>query len=174
MAHQFTTSYTRDAIDLLHHYKKLGEQAIAQCPDEKLAVELDAQSNSMATIVKHLAGNMRSRWTDFLTTDGEKPDRMRDAEFEEPPETRAEIGAVWESGWTCVFDALEALQDELEGILRGAVVGLRDGTISTDGLDTFKLGYEFVRDEIGMRRDHLKRHAGHDDNVVIVKSAQSA
>ena len=72
------------------------------------------------------------------------------------------------------LDELEALQDELEGILRGAVVGLRDGTISTDGLDTFKLGYEFVRDEIGMRRDHLKRHAGHDDNVVIVKSAQSA
>ncbi len=72
------------------------------------------------------------------------------------------------------LDALEALQDELEAILRGAVIGLRDGTISTDGLDTFKLGYEFVRDEIGMRRDHLKRHAGHDDNVVIVKTAQSA
>jgi TRAP-type uncharacterized transport system substrate-binding protein len=72
------------------------------------------------------------------------------------------------------LDALEALQDELEGILRGAVIGLRDGTISSDGLDTFKLGYEFVRDEIGMRRDHLKRHAGHDDNVVIVKTAQSA
>ena len=72
------------------------------------------------------------------------------------------------------LDSLEALQDELEAILRGAVIGLRDGTISTDGLDTFKLGYEFVRDEIGMRRDHLKRHAGHDDNVVIVKTAQSA
>jgi TRAP-type uncharacterized transport system substrate-binding protein len=72
------------------------------------------------------------------------------------------------------LDSLEALQDELEEILRGAVIGLRDGTISTDGLDTFKLGYEFVRDEIGMRRDHLKRHAGHEDNVVIVKTAQSA
>ena len=72
------------------------------------------------------------------------------------------------------LDALEALQDELEGILRGAVIGLRDGTISSDGLDTFKLGYEFVRDEIGMRRDHLKRHAGADDNVVVVKTAQSA
>ncbi|MCP3369263.1 TAXI family TRAP transporter solute-binding subunit [Bradyrhizobium cajani] len=86
------------------------------------------------------------------------------------------------------LDQLECLQDELEGILRGAVVGLRDGTISTDGLDTFKLGYEFVRDEIGMRRDYLKRHAGeiekaardagpseHDDsNVVVVKTAQSA
>ncbi len=72
------------------------------------------------------------------------------------------------------LDALEALQDELEGILRGAVIGLRDGTISSDGLDTFKLGYEFVRDEIGMRRDYLKRHAGHEDKMVVVKSAQSA
>jgi TRAP-type uncharacterized transport system substrate-binding protein len=72
------------------------------------------------------------------------------------------------------MDALDKLQDELETILRGAVIGLRDGTISSDGLDTFKLGYELVRDEIGMRRESLKRHAGHDDNVVIVKSAQSA
>jgi TRAP-type uncharacterized transport system substrate-binding protein len=72
------------------------------------------------------------------------------------------------------MEALDALQDELEAILRGAVVGLRDGTISTDGLETFKLGYEFVRDEIGMRRESLKRRAGHDDNVVIVKTAQSA
>lgn len=86
------------------------------------------------------------------------------------------------------LDQLECLQDELEAILRGAVIGLRDGTISTDGLDTFKLGYEFVRDEIGMRRDYLKRHAGDaektvrdagaaqldDSKVVVVKTAQSA
>src|ERR1700730_10218194 len=72
------------------------------------------------------------------------------------------------------MDALDALQDELEAILRGVVVGLRDGTISSDGLETFKLGYEFVRDEIGMRRDSLKGHAGHEDNVVIVKSAHGA
>jgi TRAP-type uncharacterized transport system substrate-binding protein len=76
------------------------------------------------------------------------------------------------------LDALQALQDELEAILRGAVIGLRDGTISTDGLDTFKLGYEFVRDELALRRDSLKRHAGqedgHGDNVVMVKTAQSA
>jgi TRAP-type uncharacterized transport system substrate-binding protein len=72
------------------------------------------------------------------------------------------------------MDALDALQNELESILRGVVIGLRDGTISSDGLDTFKLGYEFVRDEIGLRRESLKRHAGHDDNVVIVKTAQSA
>jgi TRAP-type uncharacterized transport system substrate-binding protein len=72
------------------------------------------------------------------------------------------------------LDSLEGLQDELEAILRGAVIGLRDGTISTDGLETFKLGYEFVRDEIGMRRESLKRRAGHDDHVAIVKSVQSA
>jgi TRAP-type uncharacterized transport system substrate-binding protein len=72
------------------------------------------------------------------------------------------------------LDSLDALQDEFEGILRGAVIGLRDGTISSDGLDTFKLGYEFVRDELGMRRESLKRHAGHDDKVVVVKTAQSA
>jgi TRAP-type uncharacterized transport system substrate-binding protein len=72
------------------------------------------------------------------------------------------------------MDALDALQEELEQILRGVVIGLRDGTVSSDGLDTFKLGYEFVRDEIGMRRESLKRRAGHDDNVVVVKTAQSA
>ena len=73
------------------------------------------------------------------------------------------------------LDALDELQDELEGVLRGVVIGLRDGTISSDGLDTFKLGYEFVRDEIGMRRDHLKRHPPpQDDKVVAVKTAQSA
>jgi TRAP-type uncharacterized transport system substrate-binding protein len=76
------------------------------------------------------------------------------------------------------LDALDALQDELEGILRGVVIGLRDGTISSDGLDTFKLGYEFVRDEIGLRREHLKRHAAQDhaqdDKVVVVKTAHSA
>jgi TRAP-type uncharacterized transport system substrate-binding protein len=72
------------------------------------------------------------------------------------------------------LEALDALQDELEQVLRGVVVGLRDGVISSDGLETFKLGYEFVRDEIGMRRESLKRHGGHDDNVVVVKTAQSA
>jgi len=72
------------------------------------------------------------------------------------------------------MDALDSLQDELESVLRGVVIGLRDGTISSDGLDTFKLGYEFVRDEIGLRRESLKRQGGHDDNVVVVKTAQSA
>jgi len=112
MAHQFKTSYLKDSIDVFRYYKKLGERAMAQCPDDALFEALDAESNSIAIIVKHMAGNMRSRWTDFLTTDGEKPDRNRDTEFETPPKTRAELMELWERGWKHVFDALEPLNDE--------------------------------------------------------------
>jgi len=111
MAHQFTTSYTKDSLDLFRYYKKLGERAMAQCPDEGLFTALDAESNSIAIIVKHMAGNMRSRWTDFLTADGEKPDRHRDTEFETPPQNREELMALWEAGWKIVFAALEPLTD---------------------------------------------------------------
>jgi hypothetical protein len=111
MPHHFTTSYVKDSLDLLRYYKRLGERAMEQCPDEGLFTTLDAESNSIATIVKHLAGNMRSRWRDFLTTDGEKPDRHRDTEFEEPPKTRAELTALWETGWKHMFDAFEPLTE---------------------------------------------------------------
>jgi hypothetical protein len=111
MAHERTDSYLKDSIELFRYYKKLGENAIAQCPDSGLAALLDPESNSIAIIVKHLAGNMRSRWTDFLTTDGEKPNRNRDSEFEEPPKTRAGLLDSWDAGWKCVFSALEALSD---------------------------------------------------------------
>jgi uncharacterized damage-inducible protein DinB len=111
MTHQLTTSYLKDSIDLFRYYKKLAERAIEQCPDNGLFLALDAESNSIATIVKHMAGNMRSRWTNFLTTDGEKPDRNRDTEFEEPPKTRAELLAMWEQGWKYLFDALSQLSD---------------------------------------------------------------
>lgn len=111
MAHQLTTSYTKDALDLYRYYKRLGERAIEQCPDEGLFATLDAESNSIAIIVKHMAGNMRSRWTDFLTTDGEKPDRNRDTEFEAPPATRADLVAMWERGWKILFGGLEPLAD---------------------------------------------------------------
>jgi uncharacterized damage-inducible protein DinB len=111
MAHQLTASYLKDSLDLFRYYKKLAERAIEQCPDEGLFTILDTESNSIAIIVKHMAGNMRSRWTSFLTTDGEKPDRNRDSEFEEPPKTRAELLALWEQGWKYLFEALEPLTD---------------------------------------------------------------
>jgi len=111
MAHQFTTSYVEESLALFAQYKKLGEQAMAQVADGDLGRAIDAESNSIAIIVKHMAGNMRSRWTDFLTTDGEKPDRHRDTEFEVPPATREEMMKLWESGWDLVFTALRPLSD---------------------------------------------------------------
>ncbi len=112
MAHQFSTSYVKDSVGVFGYYKKLGEGAMAQCPDEGLFTTLDTESNSIAIIVKHLAGNMRSRWTDFLTTDGEKPDRNRDTEFEDAPKTRVALMEMWERGWKYVFDALAPLSDD--------------------------------------------------------------
>ena len=85
---------------------------MAQVADEQLFASLDAEANSIAIIVKHLAGNMRSRFTDFLTSDGEKPDRNRDSEFEEAASTRDELMRQWENGWAIVFGALEPLTDE--------------------------------------------------------------
>jgi uncharacterized protein DUF1572 len=111
MALEFTTSYLKDSISLFRYYKKLGDGALQQTPDEALLIALDGESNSIATIVKHMTGNMRSRWTDFLTTDGEKPDRHRDTEFEAPPKTRAELMALWEANWKLVFDALTPLTE---------------------------------------------------------------
>lgn len=102
--------FLEDALAVFRKYKKLGEGALAQLDDEEFFALIDAEANSIALIVKHLAGNMRSRWTDFLTTDGEKPDRDRDAEFRlEAETTRAEVFEWWEQGWQCVFDAVEPL-----------------------------------------------------------------
>src|SRR6204780_2349455 len=99
MALEFTPSYLADSITLLHYYKNLGERAMAQVSDAGLTTTLDAESNSIAIIVKHLTGNMRSRWTDFLTSDGEKSDRDRDSEFVDPATTREALIESWENGW---------------------------------------------------------------------------
>lgn len=112
MALQFTTSYLEDSLSLFRYYKGLAERAMNQLSDEQLTLVLDDEMNSIAVVVKHMAGNMRSRWTDFLTTDGEKPDRNRDTEFAEPPATREALMALWNEGWQKVFDALEPLSEE--------------------------------------------------------------
>lgn len=111
MALKFTTSYIEDALAIFRQYKTLGERAMQQVSDEQLFASLDDESNSIAIIVKHLTGNMRSRWTDFLTTDGEKPSRNRDGEFVDPPATRGALMREWEDGWACVFGAIETLTD---------------------------------------------------------------
>ena len=107
----FTTSYTEDARAIFHQYKKLADAAIAQVSDTNLYCTLDPETNSIAIVMKHMAGNMLSRWSDFLTTDGEKPTRDRDSEFEDPPATRAELLTLWERGWSCLFAALDPLTD---------------------------------------------------------------
>jgi uncharacterized damage-inducible protein DinB len=109
---QFTASYLEDSLTLFRYYKILSERAMAQVTDEQLAAVLDAEMNSIAQIVKHMAGNMRSRWTDFLTSDGEKPDRNRDSEFTDPPATRQALLALWEQGWQYLFSALEPLSEQ--------------------------------------------------------------
>src|SRR5580692_7414573 len=111
MALKFTTSYVEDSLDLFRYYKKLAERAMDQVTDDQLYAAPDAETNSIGIVVKHLAGNMRSRWTDFLTTDGEKPNRDRDTEFVNPPATREALLQAWEDGWGRVFQALEPLSD---------------------------------------------------------------
>jgi hypothetical protein len=108
---KFTTSYLEDSLQLFRQYKTLAEGAMSQVTDEQLFATLDGEMNSIAIIVKHMAGNMRSRWTDFLVSDGEKPDRNRDSEFVEPPATREALMQVWDAGWEHVFRALEPLSD---------------------------------------------------------------
>ena len=97
-------------------YKKLAEAAIAQTPEEHLSAAPSAESNSIAVICWHLSGNLKSRFTEFLTTDGEKPWRNRDEEFDSRTVTRAALLAKWEEGWSVLFSALDGLSNEdLEG-----------------------------------------------------------
>ena len=102
--------YLEDALYTFHYYKQLAERAFAQVDDEDFFRTIDEESNSIAVNMKHMAGNMFSRWTDFLTTDGEKPERNRDIEFVMLPDTtKDEMLGYWEKGWKVTFDAIEPL-----------------------------------------------------------------
>jgi len=113
MAVDFTAHYLEEARRQMRGQKRMGEGAMAQLGDDEFFLTLDPESNSVAILVKHLAGNMRSRFTDFLMSDGEKPDRFRDREFEvSGTTTRAEVMRWWEDGWSCVLGAIETLKPE--------------------------------------------------------------
>ena len=113
MNDSLATHYLEDSIASLRAYKKLAEKALDQVADDELFITLDAEGNSVAVIMKHMAGNMFSRWTDFLTTDGEKPNRNRDMEFViEPTTSKDDLIDSWQRGWQCVFEALEPLRAE--------------------------------------------------------------
>jgi hypothetical protein len=121
-------NFLKHALQTFRDYKKLGERALAQLSDEDLFRTIDEESNSVAVVMKHLAGNMLSRWTNFLTTDGEKPDRNRDMEFVMLPETtKAEIFAFWDRGWQCTFGAIEALTPD--DLLRVVTIRGQDHTV---------------------------------------------
>ncbi len=109
MSEQFIKNYHSDAVQSFRNYKKLAERAIEQVTDKEFFALIDAESNSVALIVKHIAGNLRSRWTDFLTSDGEKADRNRDTEFEIVADSRESLMEFWELGWQRLFDAIEPL-----------------------------------------------------------------
>jgi hypothetical protein len=110
---EIANHYLEEARRQMRGHKRMGEAAMSQLRNEDFFVTLDPESNSIAILVKHLAGNMRSRFSDFLTTDGEKPDRFRDREFEvTPATTRAEVMKWWEEGWGVVLTAIEGLNPE--------------------------------------------------------------
>lgn len=107
------TQYLEEAGRQMRGHKRMGEAAMAQLRDEDFFVTIDPESNSIAILVKHLAGNMRSRFTDFLTSDGEKPGRFRDREFEiTSGTTRSDVMKWWDEGWNCVTGAIAALKPE--------------------------------------------------------------
>lgn len=112
MTEQIVLNYQRDAVQSFRNYKKLAERAIEQVSDEEFFATIDEEANSIALIVKHVAGNLRSRWTDLFTTDGEKPDRNRDTEFEIIGDTRDALMEFWEAGWQTLFDTVEPLTAE--------------------------------------------------------------
>lgn len=108
----FIRNFHADALNSFRNYKKLAERAIELVSDEEFVTQIDSESNSIAIIVKHIAGNLHSRWRDFLISDGEKPDRNRDTEFEMIGDTRESLMDFWERGWQTLFDNLEPLTEE--------------------------------------------------------------
>jgi hypothetical protein len=112
MSKEIIENFLSESIGGFRSYKTLAERAIKQVSDEEFFKTIDAEANSLATICKHIGGNLRSRWTDFLTTDGEKAGRNRDSEFVTENDTRESVMQFWENGFQCLFDTLESLRAE--------------------------------------------------------------
>jgi hypothetical protein len=112
MTNQIIENYLADVIQSFRNYKKLADKSIEQVSDDEFFCLIDAEANSIAIIVKHISGNLRSRWSDFLTADGEKPDRNRDDEFVSEDDTRESLLVSWEKNWQILFDSIEPLTVE--------------------------------------------------------------
>lgn len=135
--------FLRESVKNLYSLKKTCEHAAEQLTDDELHMAADEESNTIAVLMQHIAGNMISRWTDFLTTDGEKPDRNRDAEFIDNLCTREELLYKWEKGWKCMFDALEGInEDTLQKVIniRGEEHTVLKGIIRADSHYAYHTG----------------------------------
>ena len=162
--------YLDGALHTFRDYKKLAERAFAQISDEDFFRTLDEESNSIAINMKHIAGNMISRWTDFLTTDGEKPERNRDLEFVMLPETsKDDMLAYWERGWQCVFDAVEPLKPE--DLMRTIRVRGQDHTV-VQAINRQLAHYAYHVGQIVFLAKHFKSSEWQSLSVPKNKSAE--
>ena len=148
--------FLEDALRTFGDYKRLAERAFAQIEEADFFRTIDEESNSIAVNMKHMAGNMISRWTDFLTSDGEKPERNRDLEFVMLPETtRAEMMAYWEKGWQCTFAAIEPLRPE--DLMRNVTIRGQDHTV-VQAINRQISHYAYHVGQIVYLAKHLKSH----------------
>ncbi len=163
-------NYHEDAIAAMKAYKKLADKAIAQLKDEEFFVTLDEESNSVAVVMKHMAGNMFSRWTDFLTTDGEKPDRNRDMEFViEQSTTKQDVLDYWERGWACVFAAIEPLT--LEDFEKKVMIRGEEHTI-VQAINRQLMHYSYHIGQIAYLAKHFRSSEWNSLSIPRNKSAE--
>ena len=162
--------YLADALYTFRYYKELAERAFAQISDEDFFRKLDDESNSIAVNIKHMAGNMLSRWTDFLTTDGEKPERDRDMEFVMLPETtKDEMLAYWEQGWKATFSAIERLKPD--DLLRTITIRGQEHTV-VQAIDRQMAHYAYHVGQIVYLAKHFKASDWQSLSVPKNKSAE--
>ena len=162
--------YLTGALQTFRDYKKLAERAFAQVSETDFFVTLDPESNSIAVNMKHLAGNMLSRWTDFLTTDGEKPNRERDLEFVMAPSTtKDDMVAYWEKGWQCVFAAIEPLGPD--DLLRTVLIRGQEHTVM-QAINRQIAHYSYHAGQIVYLAKHFKSSAWQTLSVPRNKSAE--
>lgn len=150
------TEFLKGCVARMQAVKAQGDGVLAQVNDEQLFHLTDTEANSIAIIVRHLHGNMLSRWTDFLTSDGDKPNRQRDREFEQPSRDRAGVQRLWDAGWTCTLDALRALQpgDVLREVrIRGEPLTVMDAIMRQLAHYSYHVGQmvTLAREQLGPR-----------------------
>ena len=170
MSQSLGQHYLADALQTFRDYKKLAEGALAQISDEDFFRTIDDESNSIAVNMKHMAGNMLSRWTDFLTTDGEKPERDRDIEFVMlPGTTKDQMLAYWEKGWKCVFDAIEPLQPD--DLMRIILIRGQEHTV-VQAINRQLAHYAYHTSQIVYLAKHFRSAEWHSLSVPRNKSAE--